>query len=324
MAGRWKAEILSASGARHPAVFREVDGGRLAPQADGSFEIPAGPYEVFVPDSAATGRIRLTPVRVADDGLPGPWAWRPSETDDGSLWFELPRRVVVGVTAVGSGIRPGSVVTLKWMDTGERIGTLTSGMFGEYGMNLPAGEGAERTRDREVSWSAVTTDGSKTGGTQGEEVAGTVVVPPGQTSRAYGVINFTSPGPLAVPVPTAFPCVGVYPNPWRPNAPTTSSCFVVFFGLKKQDGIDIFTITGERVRTLGGQFEQGVVANYAIDPRFPSSAGYLSFWGYVLWDGRNDRGKEVADGVYIFAINLRSHTCWDGKSRIMGRLTIIR
>jgi len=63
-------------------------------------------------------------------------------------------------------------------------------------------------------------------------------------------------------------------------------------GLKGFVKMDIFSVTGERVRTINyGDFQNDVVAG---------RGNYLFF----DWDGRNDRGKDCGSGVYIGMLNV--------------------
>lgn len=97
--------------------------------------------------------------------------------------------------------------------------------------------------------------------------------------------------------------VAVYPNPFKPNSGLGHE--YITFGSKqnidrrltKYATIKIFTVSGELVRTL------------EVTPQDN---------GQKIWDARNEFGKEVASGIYIYLItNPQGEKC-------IGKLAIIR
>lgn len=75
-------------------------------------------------------------------------------------------------------------------------------------------------------------------------------------------------------VPPDLKSVKVYPNPFNPEWHTQG---LTIDNLTAQAGIKIFTVAGELVRIL--QEREG--------------------YGRVTWDGRNESGRRVANGIYI-------------------------
>jgi len=97
--------------------------------------------------------------------------------------------------------------------------------------------------------------------------------------------------------------VAVYPNPFKPNSGlgheyiTFGSKHGIGRRLTKYATIKIFTVSGDLVRTLEVVPEDN---------------------GQKVWDTRNDAGKEVASGIYIYLItNPEGEKC-------IGKLAIIR
>ena len=311
--GRYRVLTVRPDGKESPAAIRRPESRAVASSSAAGLTLSPGLWEVDVPDG--TARVHLIPMDGKADAVASAEIWRPAEDADGSLWFELPRRVVSGAAPGGVG-KP---IELSWADENRPFATLRPDPSGMFGLNLPVGDGTWRDRGRDVRWHLG-------GGFRPDETAtghsaqnGTVTTHPGKGSQIT-VTAFFDPG--VIPTPGVAPCVGVYPNPWRSKIAINE--YLVFFGLKPGDGVDIYTITGEKVRTLGGPYEPYVIIPYAADPEFISAADPdLRNFGYLFWDGRNTRGKEVADGVYLFVINLGKHDC-DGKVAVKGRLTIIR
>ena len=75
-----------------------------------------------------------------------------------------------------------------------------------------------------------------------------------------------------------------FPNPFNPS---TSIRFNL--PARKKVDLEIFTITGEKVRTL--------IAN-------EMKAGVHD----VPWDGRNEKGRSVASGLYIYRLKTEDFT----------------
>jgi len=92
--------------------------------------------------------------------------------------------------------------------------------------------------------------------------------------------------------------VYAYPVPWKPydgdDNTGTISDGITFTNLPDVGDIKVFTITGKLVKKIDIQ------------------AGYES-----EWDGKNDKGKDVASGVYIYLIE-------NERNKKTGKLMIIR
>ncbi|MBI4422673.1 MAG: T9SS type A sorting domain-containing protein [Elusimicrobia bacterium] len=95
--------------------------------------------------------------------------------------------------------------------------------------------------------------------------------------------------------------VYAFPVPWAPNsgnpADGTLAGGITFTNLPSEGAIQVFTVSGQRVRTL------------AIPP--------FLFPPQLRWDGRTESGANVASGVYLWRIE-------SGRNSKMGKLMIIR
>jgi hypothetical protein len=86
--------------------------------------------------------------------------------------------------------------------------------------------------------------------------------------------------------PTAYALLQNYPNPFRTN---TTITYTVPKGGEGGIYLDVFDITGRKVRTLDD--------------------GYKTVGTYeVLWDGTDDSGRPVANGVYIYRLEWLEET----------------
>ena len=85
-------------------------------------------------------------------------------------------------------------------------------------------------------------------------------------------------------LPTAFALSQNYPNPFNPKT-------TIKYQLPKdcQVTLTIYNILGQKVRTLVNEWQR---------------AGYYA----VQWDGKNDRGAEIASGVYFYRIKADQFT----------------
>jgi hypothetical protein len=97
--------------------------------------------------------------------------------------------------------------------------------------------------------------------------------------------------------------VMVYPNPYKPNTsgPYGSSSLgegIVFDGLTQNANISIFNIAGELVA------------------KFYENDGD----GRILWNARNNGGRKVASGVYIYIIENPDRKT----DRLKGVLAVIK
>ena len=83
-----------------------------------------------------------------------------------------------------------------------------------------------------------------------------------------------------------------YPNPFgQPPHETTRISFL----LKERADvrIRIFTLLGELVRSKWDRNLSGLNADL--------------YFGYIRWDGRNDRGHKVLNGVYLCTIEIKGN-----------------
>jgi len=94
----------------------------------------------------------------------------------------------------------------------------------------------------------------------------------------------TSPNRNAAGLPTNYEFFPNFPNPF--NATTT-----IRYALpdNAQVRLEVFNVLGQKVKTLVDEFQ---------------TAGYKQ----VVWDGRNDRGDQVASGIYFYRINAGKNT----------------
>jgi hypothetical protein len=100
----------------------------------------------------------------------------------------------------------------------------------------------------------------------------------------------------------------VYPNPFNtreyiakghPMPPRITFAFIPL----STERIEIFNVAGERVRTLNPQDAS----------EFVTQGGYTT----AIWDARNDFGRDVASGVYVFWVRAA------GQTKI-GKVAVIR
>ncbi|MEW6618112.1 MAG: gliding motility-associated C-terminal domain-containing protein [bacterium] len=109
------------------------------------------------------------------------------------------------------------------------------------------------------------------------------------TSGSYKYTDFQ---PLDVPMMQDLNKVCVYPNPFIPSKSKTD--VIIFKNLTQDVTLRIFTISGELVFK-----KEGIDYTYE-------------------WDGRNDAGRKVASGVYLYCItNTKGDKC-------IGKLAIIK
>ncbi len=78
--------------------------------------------------------------------------------------------------------------------------------------------------------------------------------------------------------------IKAYPNPWKPGTGGThDAAGITFSGIPGAATIDIYTVSGELVRTI----------------RIAASAG-----GVAVWDGQRDSGGKAGSGIYLAAIKI--------------------
>ena len=89
-----------------------------------------------------------------------------------------------------------------------------------------------------------------------------------------------------------------YPSPFRPNNAVGGKFKVI--NMPTDCSMDIYTISGEKVRSLR-----------EVDMAFPNS-------GWIDWDGKNESGDTVAQGVYIYLVKST-----DGSKKV-GKIGIVK
>ncbi len=96
--------------------------------------------------------------------------------------------------------------------------------------------------------------------------------------------------------------IWVVPNPLRRNAgwDTEGGSSIHFVNVTVGSRAEIFTLAGDKIADLKNEVVDGVER------------------GTIVWDTRNQNGKEVASGVYIWRITNKTG------GDVMGKLTIIR
>jgi len=78
--------------------------------------------------------------------------------------------------------------------------------------------------------------------------------------------------------------IKAYPNPWKPGTGGThDAAGITFSGIPGAATIDIYTVSGELVRTI----------------RISDSAG-----GVAVWDGQRDSGGKAGSGIYLAAVKI--------------------
>ena len=101
-----------------------------------------------------------------------------------------------------------------------------------------------------------------------------------------GQSTFSDIAVVAVKLPTHLLLGQNYPNPFNPS---TEISFQIPAGIKGSASLKIFNLLGQEVRTL---------------IHSPISAGYHS----VQWDGRDNSGRDVISGTYIYRLQVGDKT----------------
>lgn len=96
--------------------------------------------------------------------------------------------------------------------------------------------------------------------------------------------------------------VRVVPNPYNPGADFGKGAFpgsprVQFTNLPNEAKVDIYTVAGDRVRTLNKEFDAGTDT--------------------MVWDLKNENGSDISAGVYIYYVTA-------GVEKMTGRFVVIR
>ncbi len=108
-------------------------------------------------------------------------------------------------------------------------------------------------------------------------------------------ISSTSPGSVtieAVAAASNLSGLKVYPNPYKP---ASGHSRIIFLNLPTESCIKIHKITGELVKEIKEQNQ-----------------------GMAEWDGRNEAGKDVASGVYLYSITSKAG------EKAKGRIAVVR
>jgi len=92
------------------------------------------------------------------------------------------------------------------------------------------------------------------------------------------------PNKITKSIPQVFTLAQNYPNPFNPN--TTIQYTLPQHAWVK---INIYNILGRKVKNLVDEYQP---------------AGYKK----IIWDGKNDKGEEVASGIYFYRIQAKDFT----------------
>jgi hypothetical protein len=108
------------------------------------------------------------------------------------------------------------------------------------------------------------------------------------TSQFYGPLTVTIGDPAQEPVPPVVPMVtklyNAFPNPFNPNTNIRYSLKEV--GKVK---IEIYNMKGQKIKTFTQEH---------------NSPGYYQ----VSWDGRDENGRSVASGIYLYRLTTANYT----------------
>ena len=125
-------------------------------------------------------------------------------------------------------------------------------------------------------------------------------------------LNVTSSEADTYTVPDVIELFANYPNPFNPAGTGRSSGTTISFNLTAEDvglrsttpgqaenaKLEIYNLKGQKIKTL-------------VDDKL--AAGYHS----VVWDGKDDTGKPVASGIYMYKLQ-------SGKLSLTKKMTLIR
>jgi serine protease AprX len=100
--------------------------------------------------------------------------------------------------------------------------------------------------------------------------------------------------PTSVPeepisIPTDFTLYQNYPNPFNPNTTIKFEVRSLKLEVPAHTTLKIYNVLGQKVRTLVNE---------------PKSVGSFE----VIWDGKDDDGKDVASGIYFYQLTAEDHT----------------
>jgi len=108
------------------------------------------------------------------------------------------------------------------------------------------------------------------------------------TSQFYGPLTVTIGDPAQEPLPPVVPMVtklyNAFPNPFNPNTNIRYSLKEV--GKVK---IEIYNMKGQKIKTFNQEH---------------NSPGYYQ----VSWDGRDENGRSVASGIYLYRLTTANYT----------------
>lgn len=128
--------------------------------------------------------------------------------------------------------------------------------------------------------------------------AGTTALKLSQTvacdANANLIASSSSDGSVVIEIPGVSPNLSkikVYPNPLKPSAGHVQ---MVFMNITANSQIKICKITGEVVKVIKEQTG-----------------------GMAIWDGKNEKGREVASGIYIYLITNKAGEKKTGKIAVV-------
>ena len=98
--------------------------------------------------------------------------------------------------------------------------------------------------------------------------------------------------------------VANHPNPF-PSGADAGTHIMFQLPVSAAVTVDVFTVGGRRIRSLG---------------EMPCAAGANE----IYWDGRDEQGDELANGVYLFRIHAVSDEYGGDKADAIGRAVVMR
>jgi hypothetical protein len=134
------------------------------------------------------------------------------------------------------------------------------------------------------------------------------------TAQSSPVINTNSNIYALMYVPPTVPPVSYNFKNTKSFNPTKESAKILYtndinsigpLGGSGNVKVNIFSLTGTVVRTLEYQepSENALFNNYETDPANPGV-----FYYYFTWDGKNDHGTFVKNGIYVIKIEITTTT----------------
>jgi hypothetical protein len=135
-----------------------------------------------------------------------------------------------------------------------------------------------------------------------DDAKGKYVIVPGAQEISGGKVIASSPHfstfrIIGTYLATSLSNVIGYPSPFSPNTAFNHKFKVI--NLPADAEMNIYTIAGEKVKTL-----------QETEMQFPNS-------GYIDWDGKNEAGETVANGVYLYLVKTPDGSKKTGKIGIV-------